>query len=422
MNDLRFALRQLRKSPGFTFVAVLTLALGIGGNTAIFSIIHAVLLRPLPYPEPERIMSLHESNGTQEFSLTFPDYLDWQRDNTVFENLAVSRMDSRNLSGIADREAERIGAAYVTANFFKVIGLPAEFGRTFTEEEDRVGGPQLIVISDRLWQRAFQRDRQVLGRDIIFDGKPATVIGVMPPAMSSPQGTDAWFPIMRRSDNPGWMNRANHPMMFGWGRLKPGVTVEQARAEIKTIAARLEKQYAETNAGVFSVVRPLLENLVGGYRKNLTLLLGAVALVLLIACANLANLFAARGAARAREFAIRAAVGASRARIVRQLLTESLIVAVCGGLFGFLLALWSRDALVALGPADVARFHEVTFDERVLAFTFALATAQLYEISPHNPLLLLSVAFSLTLVALIACLIPARRATGISPLQALRSE
>ncbi len=384
LNDLRFALRQLRKSPGFTFVAVLTLALGIGANTAIFSIIHAVLLRPLPYPEPERIMSLHESNGTQEFSLAFPDYLDWRRDNTVFQDLAVSRMDSRNLSGIPGREPERIGAAYVTANFFKVIGLPAEFGRTFTEEEDRVGGPQLIVISDRLWQRAFQRNREVLGRDIIFDGKPATVIGVMPPAMSSPQGTDAWFPIMRRSDNPGWMNRANHPMMFGWGRLKPGVTVEEARAEIKTIAARLEKQYAETNAGVFSIVRPLLENLVGGYRKNLTLLLGAVGLVLLIACANLANLFAARGTARAREFAIRAAVGASRARIVRQLLIESLSIAVLGGVFGFLLALWSRDALVGLGPADVARFHEVSFDGRVLAFTFALAalTSVLFGLWP----------------------------------------
>ncbi len=373
MNDLRFALRQLQKSPGFTFVAVLTLALGIGANTAIFSIIHAVLLRPLPYPAPERIMSLHESSGTQEFSLAFPDYLDWRRDNTVFENLAVSRIDSRNLSGIPGREAERIGAAYVTANFFKVIGLSAEVGRTFTEEEDRVGGPQLIVISDRLWQRAFQRDPQVLGRAITFDAKPCTVIGVMPPAMTSPEGTDAWFPIMRRSDNPGWMNRANHPMMFGWGRLKPGVTVEQARTEIKTIAARLEKQYPETNAKVTAEVKPLLENLVGGYRKNLTLLLGAVGLVLLIACANLANLFAARGAARAREFAIRAAVGASRARIVRQLLIESAIVAALGGVFGYLLALWSRDALIALGPTDVARFHEVTFDVRVLGFTFLLA-------------------------------------------------
>ncbi len=373
MNDLRFAFRQLRKSPGFTIIAVLTLALGIGANTAIFSVIHAVLLRPLPYPAPDRIMSLHESNDAQEFSLAFPDYLDWRRDNTAFENLAISRIDSRNLSGVPGRAAERVGAAYVTANFFKVIGLPAELGRTFTEEEDRVGGPQLIVISDRLWERFFKRNPHVLGRALIFDSKPATVVGVMPPAMSSPQGTDAWFPIMRRSDNPGWMNRANHPMMFGWGRLKPGVSVAQARAEIRTIAARLEKQYPETNAGVTAEVKSLLENLVGGYRKNLTLLFGAVALVLLIACANLANLFAARGAARAREFAIRAAIGASRARIVRQLFLESAVIAALGGGGGYLLALWSRDALVALGPAEVARFHEVSFDARVLGFTFALA-------------------------------------------------
>lgn len=373
MNDLRFALRQLRKSPGFTAVAVLTLALGIGANTAIFSIIHAVLLQPLPYPEPHRIIALHEGNGAQEFSVSFPDYLDWRRDNTVFEHLAVSRADSRNLSGIPGREPERIGAAYVTANFFQVIGLSAQLGRTFTEEEDRVGGPQLIVISDALWQRAFQRDPDVIGRTATFNAQPVTVIGVMPPAMASPQGTDAWFPIMRRSNNPAWMNRANHPMMYVWGRLKPGVTVEQARTEMKAISARLEKQYPDTNAGITAVVKPLLENLVGGYRKNLTLLLGAVGLVLLIACANLANLFAARGAARAREFAIRAAVGASRARIVRQLLIESAIVAVLGGALGFVLALWSRDALVALGPAGVARFQEVHFDARVLAFTFALA-------------------------------------------------
>jgi ABC-type antimicrobial peptide transport system permease subunit len=182
-----------------------------------------------------------------------------------------------------------------------------------------VGGPQLIVISDALWQRAFQRDPNVIGSSATFNAQPVTIIGVMPPAMSSQQGTDAWFPIMRRSNNPAWMNRANHPMMYVWGRLKPGVTVEQARTEMKAISARLQQQYPDTNANVIAVVKPLLENLVGGYRKNLTLLLGAVGVVLLIACANLANLFAARGAARAREFAIRAAVGASRSRIVRQL-------------------------------------------------------------------------------------------------------
>lgn len=371
MNDLRFAIRQLRKSPGFTFVAVLTLALGIGANTAIFSVINAVLLQPLPYPAADRIMTLSEFSNGMNSAIAFPDYLDWRRDNAVFEHLAISRRESKNLSGIPDRQPERVGAAFVTANFFKVIGLPPELGRTFTEDEDKIGGPALAVISDRLWQRVFQKDPGVLGRAVNFHNQSFTVVGVMPPEMASPKETDVWFPIMRRSQ--AWQNRAWHPMMFGWGRLKPGVTVQQARMELKTIAARLEKQYPETNAGQTAVVTPLLDNLVGDYRKNLALLLGAVALVLLIACANLANLFAARSAARAREFAIRTAVGASRLRIVRQLLIESLIVAVLGGILGYMIALWSRDALVAVGPQGVERFQDIHFDGRVLGFAFLLA-------------------------------------------------
>ena len=363
----------LLKSPAFTLVAVLTLALGIGANSAIFSVINAVLLQPLPYPQADRIMTLNEFSGQTDSSIAFPDYLDWRRDNTVFEQLAISRRDSRNLSGIEGREPERVGAAYVTANFFQVIGLAPERGRVFTPEEDRVGGPALAVISDRLWARAFQRDPAAIGRSITFHNQIYTLIGVMPPALTSPQETDVWFPIMRRSNNPGWQNRANHPLMFGWGRLKPGVTLPQAQNEMKAIAARLEKQYPETNAKVGAVVKPLLENLVGEYRQNLALLLGAVGLVLLIACANLANLFAARGAARAREFAIRAAVGATRGQLIRQLLIESLAVAILGGAAGLLLALWGRDALVALGPQGVERFHNLHFDARVLGFTLLLA-------------------------------------------------
>ena len=371
MNNVRYTFRQLRKSPAFMAVAVLTLALGIGANTAIFSVINAVLLAPLPYPRADRIMTLNEFSSGTNSAIAFPDYLDWRRDNTVFEALAISRRESRNLSGIADRQPERVGVAFVTANFFKVIGLSPEFGRTFTEEEDKVGGPALAVISDGVWQRVFQKDHGVLGRTISLHNQLYTVVGVMPPAMSSPREVDVWLPIMHRS--PAWQNRAWHPMMFGWGRLKAGVTVEQARAEMKAIAARLEKQYPETNAGQTAVVTPLLESLVGEYRKNLILLLSAVGLVLLIACANLANLFAARGAARAREFAIRAAVGASRGQIIRQLLIESLVIAVLGGGLGFVFALWSREALVALGPAGVERFQNLAFDWRVLGFTFGLA-------------------------------------------------
>lgn len=370
ITDLRYALRTLLKSPGFTAVAVLTLALGIGANTAIFSVINAVLLAPLPYPQPDRIMTLNEfSNGTNT-AVAFPDYLDWRSSNTVFDELAISRRESHNLS-VAGRQPEHVGTACVTANFFQVIGLLPALGRTFTEAEDKVGGPALAVISDGIWQRVFQKDPSVLGRTVSLDNQPFTVIGVMPAAMSSPGAVDIWLPIMRRS--PAWENRAWHPMIFGWGRLKAGVSVDQARAEMKAIAARLEKQYPETNAGQTVVVTPLLESLVGDYRKNLFLLLSAVGLVLLIACANLANLFAARGAARAREFAIRSAVGAQRAQIVRQLLIESLVIALLGGGVGFIFAVWGRDGLIALGPAGVERFHQIAFDGRVLGFTFLLA-------------------------------------------------
>src|SRR4051812_8951504 len=351
MNNLRFAFRQLRKSPGFTIIAVLTLALGIGANSAIFSVVNHVLLRPLPYPKSDRLVYLNETGNGVDTSIALPDYVDWRKDSKSFEHLAMARLESRNLSGIPGREPERISVAYVTSNFFNVIGLAPQLGRTFTEDEDKPGAPSLVVISDRLWERVFQRDPQIIGRPMEFHGTPVTVIGVMPRAMDSPHNVDAWFAVMRRANIPGWQNRANHPMFFGWGRLKQGVTVEQARSEIKAISARLEKGYPETNAGVGAAVRPLLDNLLGSYRTSLTLLLGAVAVVLLIACANLANLLAVRGAARAREFAVRAAMGAGRGQIVRQLLLESFVISAIGGALGLVFATWGRDALVAFAPA-----------------------------------------------------------------------
>src|SRR5438132_7622264 len=336
MNNFRLALRQLVKNPALSAVAILTLALGIGAKTAIFSIVNAVLLRPLPYPDADRIMVLNESSGPkQDFSVALPDYFDWQNDNTLFEHLAATHKESRNLSGISGREPERISCASVTRNFFSIVGLPPEIGRTFSEDEDKVGAQPVVVISDRLWQRVFNRDSAVLGRSITLHDQSVTIIGVMPPQLTSPQDTDVWFSLMRRSNNPAWMDRSHHPMIYVWGKLKPGVTVEQARTEMTGIAARLEKTYPDTNGKVYAVVTPLLENLVGKYRTNLTLLLGAVGLVLLIACANLANLFAARGAARAREFAIHAAVGATRVQIIRKLLFESFLIAILGGALGF---------------------------------------------------------------------------------------
>jgi putative ABC transport system permease protein len=376
MNNFRLALRQLIQNPAFSAVAIVTLALGIGANTAIFSIVNAVLLRPLPYPDADRIMVLNESSGPgQDYSVALPDYFDWRKDNTVFEHLAATHKESRNLSGVSGREPERISCASVTRNFFNIVGLPPEIGRTFSEDEDKVGGPPVVVISDRLWRRVFNADSDVLGRSIILHDQNYTVIGVMPPQVTSPQDSDVWLSMMRRSNNPAWMDRSHHPMIYVWGKLKPGVSVEQARAEMKTIAARLEKAYPETNKQVYAVVTPLLENLVGKYRTNLGLLLAAVGLVLLIACANLANLFAARGAARAREFAIHAAVGATRGQIVKKLLIESFVIALIGGALGFLIAFWVRDGLITLSPGDVSRFHQVSFGFPVLVFTFLIASA-----------------------------------------------
>src|SRR5437016_3819218 len=375
LQDFRYAVRMLAKQPAFTAIAVLTLALGIGANTAIFSIINSVLLRPLPYPHADRIMVLNESSGPgQDFSVALPDYFDWQKETKTFEHLACTHKESRNLSGIPGREAERVSTASVTRNFFNIIGLSPQIGRVFSEDEDKVGAPPVAIISDRIWQRIFNRSPKAIGQSIVLHDQNFTVIGVMPPQMTSPQDTDVWVSLMRRSDNPAWIDRSHHPMMFVWGQLKPGVTVDQARSEMKTIAAQLEKAYPETKKGETIVVTALLENLVGKYRTNLGLLLGAVGLVLLIACANLANLFAARGAARSREFAVHAAVGATRWQIIKKLLIESFLVAVLGGALGFLIAIWVRNGLVALSPQSVSRFQNVSFDLPVLAFTFIVAS------------------------------------------------
>ena len=385
MKDVRHALRQLRKSPGFTAVAVLTLALGIGANTAIFSVVNAVLLRPLPYPEPDRLIVFHQTHtNASNLWVSFPDYLDYRRDNTVFEHLALSGERSQSLSGLDGRDAEQVSGAIVTASFFKAVGLAPQIGRAFNEEEDRVGGPRLVVLSDRLWERLFQRDHSVLGKDLTFGGEPYTVVGVMPPQMFSPRQADVWFPLMPRTAHPGYQGRGNHPGLTGWGRLKPGVTLEMAQAEMTTLAKRLEQEHPTTNKNIGVRVQPLLENQVGKYRSSLTLLLCAVGVVLLIACANLANLLAARGAARSREFAIRTAIGATRWQIVRQLLLESLVLAVLGGMLGIVLAAWGRDLLVALSPPERMRFQETRLDVWVLLFSggLSIATSLLFGLWP----------------------------------------
>ena len=335
--------------------------------------INAVLLRPLPYPDANRIVTLSESTPSQpEISISWPNFLDWKTESTVFESLAVGRRESFNLSGVEGRGPERVSGFVVTAPFFKVIGLNPQIGRAFSEAEDKTGGNRLAVISDALWQRAFNRDPAVLGREINLHDQLYTVLGVMPPQMTSPSGVDVWLPLMRRVPGGAW-TRSMHPSLFAWGKLKPGVSVEQARTQMKAIEAGLERKYYSDNAGIGVNVASLLENQVGPYKKNLGLLLGAVALVLLIACGNLANLLAVRGAGRAREFAVRSALGADRGQIIRQLLIESMLIALLGGMLGFLIASWGRDAIVALSPAGVPRLEQVTLDGRVLAFTLGLA-------------------------------------------------
>jgi putative ABC transport system permease protein len=377
MSNLRYALRQLRKSPGFTLVAVLTLALGIGANTAIFSVINSVLLAPLPYPAQDRLVVISETDKTGDgtpFAISLPDYLDWRRDATSFENLALIQVDGASISDLPGQIAEQIPAAAVTANFFQVIGLAPKIGRTFTDDEDRAGAAPVVVISDRLWQRKFARNPAILGQTLMLQSRPTTVIGVMPPEMTAPQDVDAWVSVMRRADNPAWPNRVIHPNLYAWALLKKGVTLEQARTEMRGIAARIEQANPDTNKDVTALITPVLESIVGKYRANLALLLGAVGLVLLIACANLANLFAVRGASRAREFAIRAAVGASRRQLVRQLLVESLVVASLGGILGFLAALWGRDLLGLVAPQEISRFQQISFNAPVLIFTLALTS------------------------------------------------
>ena len=385
MNDFKFALRQLRKTPGFTFIAVLTLALGIGANTAIFSVIYAVLLQPLPYPDGDRLVILTETDQNQpQISVSWPDYVDWKRDQTAFDALGASRRESYNMSGLEGRAPEQVSGALVTASFFKVIGLSPQVGRVFTEEEDRVGGPAVCLISDKLWYRIFNRDPNILGKSVNFGNQPYTVVGVMPPQMFSPRTVEVWFPLTRRTNQEMWQSRDNHPGLFGWARLKEGVTVEKAQAQLKELQARLAQQYPKSNTGVSATVTPFLENQVGDYRNSLNLLLGAVALVLLIACANLANLLAARGAARAREFAVRAAVGASRWQIIRQLLMESLALALVGGGLGLCLAAWGRDILVALAPPGVPRFQNIALNSWVLVFSVCLSfvTSVLFGLWP----------------------------------------
>lgn len=364
-QDLRYSLRNLAKSPLFTAVALLTLALGIGANTAIFSVVNAVLLRALPYADPDRLVTFIREGHSGQSSANF---LDWKRDNHVFENMGAVEGWSPNLTGID--KPEQVSAMHITSDVFPVLGVKPILGRTFTPDEDHVGKDREVVISYGFWQRLFGGSKDVLGRTVEFNGEPYTVIGVMPSNFrfafpSWANRTEVWGPLPVNPED----RVVNSKRLFA--RLKPGVSLEQARAEMATITARLEKQFPGTNRDL--VVTPLKEQVVGDIRPALLVLLGAVGFVLLIACANIAHMMLARASTREREIAVRTALGASRARILRQFLTESALLAVAGGLVGVLIANWGLRALLAWAPEEITQFGSITLDARVLIFALAIS-------------------------------------------------
>src|SRR5689334_18248156 len=368
-QDIRYGVRMLLKKPGFTLVAVLTLALGIGANTAIFGVINAVILRPLPYAEPERIIRMYGkfSQGNRA-STSPPDFLDYRAQNRTFEEFAAFLSHSFNLTGGA--EPERIFGADVTTNFFQALGIKPVRGRSFTPEEEQEGRAQVAVISESLWQRRFGGDTGIIGKTLMLDGANHTIVGVMPNVGRIPEETDVWKPLT--FDRPNMKVRRFH-FLRSYGRLKPGVTLQQAQADLDAVSIGLEKQYPETNISWRMRLVPLPDELLGNVRTPLYVLLGAVAFVLLIACANVANLLLARAAGRQKEIAIRSAMGAGRMRIVRQLLTESVLLSIAGGAIGMLLAVWGTTALVKLAADSIPRASSIGVDNQVLGFTMLLS-------------------------------------------------
>lgn len=376
IQDLKYAVRTLAKNRSFTIVAVLTLALGIGANTALFSVANGVLLSPLPFPAPNLLVALYANRVRFErASISYPNFLDWQRDNRTFASMAAFRQDDFSLTGAG--EAEHIRGEMVSADFFSTLDVKLAEGRFFTTDEDRIGGTPVALISAGLWARKFGSAANVVGQRIALNGADYTIIGVLPATFrlrleGMAENNDVYIPIGQWTD-PIFPDRSAGLGMKAIGRLKPGVTVEQARAEMDSIANRLAQAYpvADKDSGI--TVMSLKQSMVGDIEPFLLVLLGAVGLVLLIACVNVANLVLARSTGRAREFAIRSALGASSSRLLRQLLTESTIIALAGGAFGLLLASWGTQGILHLVSGTLPRAQEVDIDGHVLFFTLAIS-------------------------------------------------
>jgi len=374
LEDARYGLRILRKNPGFTAVAILTLALGIGANTALFSVVDGVLLNPLPYPHSEQLVTLHESKPNfATGSISFSNFLDWQKDNQTFSSMAVQRGSSLILTGLG--EAEQVDAQFVSSEFFRQLAVVPVIGRDFAPGEDRVGRAPTVMITAAFWNRKFGYRPDVLGKSLTLDGRDYTIIGVIPATfnlMGTLRSRELYVPL-GQWNNPLLMNRAAGLGLHGIGRLKPGVTIDQARADMQRVTENLASTYPDVDKGIGAAVIPMRKSMLGEVQPFLLLLFGAVGFVLLIACVNVANLLLARSTGRAHEFAIRSALGAGQGRILRQLLTESTLLAAIGGGFGVVLAAVGTKAALRVLPMTLPRAAEVGMDGRALIFAAAMS-------------------------------------------------
>ncbi len=384
IKDLQFAIRSLLKRPGFTAITLIALALGIGANTAIFSLVNAVILRPLPYPDSDRLVWMYGNirNGGNRASVSPLDFLDYRNQNKTFEQFAASFTVPRPVTLTGSGEPERLQASGVTGNFFQAFGVAPALGRGFTLDNEKPGQDQVAVLSYGLWQRRFGGDPAIVNKTVVLDGKSCEVVGVMGQDVVFPQTVDLWMPL--NFDAGPFMKQRKAHFLRPIGRLKAGVSVAQAQADTDLIAAQLEHQFPESNTGWNLRLIPLREQLVGSTRTTLFVLFGAVGFVLLIACANVANLLLVRAAARQREIALRTALGASRWRIIRQMITESLLLAICGGALGAVLAAWGVQVLVKLSEGSVPPTAKVKIDATVLGFTLLISvlTGLLFGLAP----------------------------------------